>query len=145
GGGIMLVDESDWDNGYGFPGPTRHVYLSPGEKHVYYADHQLDGAHLAFTRGKTGEKVFAEDAQNTFAVGETKVFDAELLKPVAALPHTASAAALTSSDQELWYYSALTGRVYYQNIGDLLGNKVLGLRERAPAALASYAFAKLVH
>jgi DNA-binding beta-propeller fold protein YncE len=145
GNGFTKVDESTWDDGYGFPYPARSVYLSPGGNHVYYAGHQLDANELSVVRGKTGELVFTESPTETFAIGETKVFDAELVKPVATLAHPAAAAALTGAGKELWYYSAQTGRVYYQNTGDLLAGVTLGMRERAPLALSKYTFAKLVH
>jgi hypothetical protein len=69
GGGLVKVQESTWDDGYGFPYPGRHLYLGPDGKRAYYAAHQLDAARLAFTAGRTGGSILAEDRAGTLAVG----------------------------------------------------------------------------
>jgi cysteine-rich repeat protein len=146
--GIMvLADESHYNEfgGGGFYFPARHVYPSPSGQHVYYADRQFDAGALDSIRGRTGELVYAEDLQGKFAVGSDHVFDAELVRPVATLAHAASTAVLTAADQELWYYSADTGRLYYQNTQDLTGGVSFGVREIEPEPLTSYQFAKLIH
>lgn len=127
----------------GFETIKRHTYLSPGGQHIYYADYQLDAHALGFATGLTGELIYAEDTAGTFAVGEHHVFDAARVRPVAELPHGATAAALTAGDRELWYYGA-PGRMYYVNVAELIGAD-LGVREVAPAPLASYHLAKLIH
>ncbi len=73
------------------------------------------------------------------------MFDAQLVRPVADVPHGASAAVLVPSDQELWYYSPDTVRLYYVNPFDLIGGLPLGTREVDPRPLASYQLAKLIH
>ncbi|HMG52607.1 MAG TPA: DUF4215 domain-containing protein, partial [Kofleriaceae bacterium] len=139
-----VVDRSTYNNSYGFETLKRHTYLSPGGQHIYYADFQLDAHALDFTTGHTGELIYAEDAAGTFAIGESHVFDAAMVRPVAELPHGASAAALTAGDQELWYYGA-PGRLYYVNMSELVGGVGLGVREVEPRPLDAYSFAKLVH
>lgn len=130
---LVLADASHHDDGGGgFYFPARHVYPSPNGRHVYYADRQFDAAALDTIRGSTGESIYAEDAQGRFAVGSDHVFDAERVQPVATLAHAATAAVLTAGDQELWYYS--DGRVYYQNMQDLIGGVVFGAPGPAPRA-----------
>jgi hypothetical protein len=106
--------------------PDRHLYVAPGGQHVYYADRQFDAGALATIRGSTNELIYAEDVAGTFAVGATHVFDAALVRPVAALPHTVSAAALTAGDRELWYYSPDTRQIYFVNPQDVIGGLLLG-------------------
>lgn len=143
GGALQKVDESTWGNSYGFPYLRRALYLAPNARHIYYSGYQLDADHLSQVRGRTGETVFAEDRAGTFSVGQNHVFDAQLVRAVAPLPHQATAAALASADHELWYFSADTGRLYYQNIDDLIWGVELGQRDRTPGPLSSYHFAKL--
>jgi hypothetical protein len=145
GGGLVPVDESNYDDGYGFPYPQRHVYLAPGGRHIYYAGYQLDAGSLGTLRGRTGEQIFAEDAAGTIAIGSSHIFDAELVRPVASLPRTASAAVLVGEANELWYYSSSTGRLYYTNPYTLFRSDGLGRREVEPGPLASYSFTELVH
>lgn len=145
GGGLTVVDESTWDDGYGFWAPTRHVYLAPGGRHIYYSGYQLDAGSLRIVRGRTVERIFAEDAAGTFAVGESHIFDAELVRPVAELPSQASAAVLTDQDSVLWYYSQGTQRIYYQSPYAQLRRDSLGHREVEPGPLASYSFVELIH
>ncbi len=142
GATATAVDESTWDDGYGFPYPARHVYLSPGGQHVYYAGYQLDAGHLGHVLGRVGELVFAEDPAGTFAVGSSSIHDAALVKPVASLPSPVTAAALAANGTELWTYGA--GRVSYQNIGDLIDPATLGKRELEPEPLSSYTLSILV-
>lgn len=142
---LSLADQSAWNGGYGFSYPARHVYLSPSSAHIYYAGYQLDGTNLKSVRGSVGQRVFVEDAAATFAVGETKVLDASLVKTIATLPQTASAAALTAADRELWYYNAQSARAYYRAIDDFTFGVPLGVRERQPLPLSSYSFSRLVH
>ena len=141
GGTAVLVDNST----IGFDLPSRHAYVSPGGQHVYYADHQFDTASLAAIRGSTGELIYAENVAGTFAVGANHVFDADLVRPVATLPHTASAAVLAAGDRELWYYSPDTGQIYYVDPQDLIGGVSFGVREVDPAPLGAFHFAKLIH
>jgi cysteine-rich repeat protein len=130
GGTMIPFDESHHDDGSGgFYFPPRYVYVSPGGQHVYYANYQFDTGALDSIRGGTGELIYAEDVRGTFAVGANHVFDAELVRSVALLPHAAAAAVLTADDRELWYYSADTGRIYYVNPRDLIGGVALGVRE----------------
>jgi len=144
-GTLVPVDESTYADGYGFPYPARHVYLSPGGQHVYYANHQLDAQHLAFIEGFLGQRVFAEDVAGRFAVGEQEIFDAALARPVTALIERTGAAVLTSADRELWRYSPNTGRVYFNNVDDYLWGLALGERNVTPGPLASYQLWKIVH
>ncbi|HEY6178029.1 MAG TPA: DUF4215 domain-containing protein [Kofleriaceae bacterium] len=144
GGTAVLLDEGN-DAGEGFYFPPRHVYVSSGGQHLYYANYQLDSASLAAIRGSTGELIFTEDVAGTFAVGEHHVFDAELVRPVATLPHAASAAVLTAGDHELWYYSPDTGRIYFVNADELIGGVALGVRDIDPAPLDTFRFAELRH
>jgi len=143
GGTPVLVDRGN--GGDGFDYPRRHVYLSPGGQHVYYADHQLAAASLAMTRGSTGESILAEDLAGTFAVGSDHVFDAELVRPVAALPHTAGAATLAAGDRALWYHNLDTRQLYYLSPQELLAGVALGVREVDPAPLDTYRFDRLLH
>ena len=130
GGNMVLVDESHYnDGGGGFYFPPRYVYVSPGGQHVYYANYQFDTGALDSIRGSTGELIYAEDVHGTFAIGADHVFDAKLVRSVAMLPHAAAAAVLTADDQELWYYSVHTGRIYYLSPQDLIGGVALGVRE----------------
>ncbi len=146
GGGMLTqVDRSTWDDGYGFPYPTRHLYLAPGGQDVYYAGYQLDAGQLAFTRGKTGERIFVSDRAASFAVGEGHVLDAKLLRAIATLSPAPTAAALAAEDRELWTYAASSGRMYYRNVDDFVLGADLGTRERTPQALASYGLTRLVH
>jgi cysteine-rich repeat protein len=141
--GATVVDRSTYNDHYGFETNKRHTYLSPGGQHIYYADYQLDAHALGFATGRTGELIYAEDAAGRFAIGEHHVFDAALVRPIADLPHGATAAVLTAGDRELWYYGA-PGRLYYVNTAELVGAG-LGVHEVAPAPLATYHLAKLVH
>ncbi|HWO17426.1 MAG TPA: hypothetical protein VNO30_01580 [Kofleriaceae bacterium] len=139
----QLVDFTTWSQG-----PAAYdyrVYLAPGSKHLYYAGYQFDAHNLAFVRGTTGEAIHAEDVTGTFAVGESHIFDAELVRPVATLPHRASAAVIPASSDEIWYYSSDTGQIYYANAHDLIGDAHLGQREIEPGPLASYHFVELIH
>jgi cysteine-rich repeat protein/YVTN family beta-propeller protein len=148
GGTMVLVDQSrhdDYPPTGGFFDPLPHVYVSPGGQHVYYANDQFDSASLGSIRGHTGEPIYAENVQGTFAVGANHVFDAEVVRPVASLPHVVTAAVLSADDRELWYYSADTGRIYYLNPQDLIGGVTLGAREVDPDPLSSYSFVKLIH
>jgi DNA-binding beta-propeller fold protein YncE len=138
------VDRTTYLDRYGFDNPDRHSYLSPGGQHIYFAGFQLDAHALDFVTGRTGELIYAEDAAGSFAIGQSHVFDAALVRPVATLPHGASAAALTANDQELWYYGS-PGRLYYVNMSELVGGKALGVREVDPLSLGNYSFAKLIH
>lgn len=145
GTSVSVVDQSTWDDGYGFPYPSRDLYLSPGGQHVYYARHQLDATDLAMVRGSTDERIFAEDAAGTFAVGQTAVWDAELVRPVASLGHTAGAAALVSADRELWTWDAPAGRLRYASADEYVFGVALGQRELAPEPLDAYTFSEIVH
>lgn len=143
-GGFVKTDVSTWDDGYGFPYPARHVYLSPGGQHVYYAGYQLDAGRLALVNGAVGERVLAEDRAGTFAVGERTVFDATLVRPVTTLPCQVAAAALASEDTELWSYCPATARMAYVNTADVVGDAVLGQREAPAGPLSSYTLVALV-
>lgn len=145
GGSAVQIDRTTYNNRSGFLSTERQIYLSPGGRHIYYADFQLDAGALDFASGHPGETIYAEDARESFAIGANHVFDAALVRPVATLPHKAIAAALTAGDQELWYYSAATGRIYYQNTADLVGGVALGVHEVPPGPLSSYSFAELIH
>jgi hypothetical protein len=138
------VSESNWDNGYGFPYPQHHVYMGPGNRHVYYAGHQLNGDDLTDVRGATNERVFAEDGARRFAVGERHIFDAELVRPFVTLPIQISTAALAAADRELWTYEASTGLIRYQSVDDFAFNAMLGQRNLTPQPLSTYRFTKLV-
>jgi cysteine-rich repeat protein len=142
---LVLVGANAYEaaGGGGFYYPARHVYPSPDGRHVYYADRQLDADAIGSIRGTTGEPIYAEDAQGRFAVGAAHVFDAELVRPIAALGQPVDAAALTAGDQELWTYRADTGRIAYQNTQELIGGASFGVRERAPQG--PYTFARLIH
>ena len=129
-GAPVLVEGS----AIGFDLPPKHVYVAPGGQHVYYANRQFDAASLVSIRGNTGELIYSEDVAGTFAVGANHVFDADLVRPVATLPHTATAAALTASDHELWYYSPDTGQIYYQAPQDLIGDASFGTTLRIPGS-----------
>jgi cysteine-rich repeat protein len=142
--GSTVVDRTTYNDSYGFETLKRHTYVSPGGQHIYYADYQLDAHALGFTTGRTGELIYAEDAAGSFAVGESHVFDATLVRPVATLPHGARAAALTANDRELWYYG-VSGRLYYVNMSELVGGAALGVHEVNPGPLGTYSFAKLIH
>jgi cysteine-rich repeat protein len=142
--GSTTVDRTTYGNRYGFDNPDRHTYLSPGGQHIYFAGVQVDAHALDFVTGRTDERIYAEDAAGSFAVGASHVFDAQLVRPVATLPHGASAAALTASDRELWYYGP-PGRLYYVNMAELVGDVVLGVREVTPGPISGYSFAKLIH
>jgi DNA-binding beta-propeller fold protein YncE len=133
--------KSNWDDGYGFSYAEHHVYLGPNGKHIYYAGYQLDANNLGLVLGRSG-KVLAESAAGTWAVSTDGILDATLLTPVVALPGTLTAAALTASDAELWFYGA--GRMSYANMADLVAGKVPGARETAALSLEAYTFTKLV-
>jgi cysteine-rich repeat protein len=126
----------------GFVG-DRHVYVSSQGRHVYFAGNQFDGSSLAFIGGLTEEDIHIEDAAERFAVGKNQLFDAELVRPVATLPHRADFAALAGGDQELWTYT--NGRIYYVNVADLIGGVALGVHEVDPAPLSSYHLTQLIH
>lgn len=143
-GGMTKVDQSTWDDGYGFSYPTRYLYLSPDGKRAYYAGYQLDAANLAFTVGWLGERVLVEDQAGTFAVGESTVFDAKTLRPVGSLPRQAGCAALVNADGELWYYGVADGRIYWAPVADLLGGATLGSRAISAEPLSSYILSRLV-
>lgn len=138
------VSESNWDNGYGFPYPPRHVYLGPGDRHVYYAGHQLDADDLTNVRGATNERVFVEDSAHRFAVGEHSLFDAELVRPFGALPRAVTAATLAASERELWTYEATTAHITYRSVDDFAFNVPFGQRELTPQPLSAYHFTRLV-
>jgi hypothetical protein len=142
---LTTVDQSAFKGDQGFSNPERHVYLSPGGQHAYYSGYQLDAGSLKLVSGRTFEKIYAEDRHGTFAIGAGHVFDAKLVQPVVALPHGAMTALLTPDDQELWYYSPETARLYYVNPYDLIAGRALGVREIDPAPLASHTFTKLIH
>jgi DNA-binding beta-propeller fold protein YncE len=144
GGAWVAEDKSKWDGGYGFPYPARHLFLSPGGQHLWYAGYQLDPKHLATVNGHTGERVLTEDRAGTFAVGTSSVWDAVLVRPVAKLAATASAAALASEDTELWTWDASTSRLSYVNAAELIGAAALGDRNLPAAPLSSYALTRLV-
>jgi hypothetical protein len=137
------ADKSNWDNGYGFPGPPRSVYLGPSEKYIYYAGHQLDANQLSHALGDLG-KVFAEDAAATFAVSERGLVDVALRTLVAPFPKTVSAAALTTTDSEVWSYEPIAGRLSFAKTADFLRGKTLGVRETAAAPLFTYSFTKII-
>lgn len=139
------VDRSTYRDGYGFPYPERHVLVLPGQRRAYYAGHQLDADALRFVRGRLDERILAADRRGTYAVGTRHVFDADLTRPIAEVPHGAALAALVASEQELWYYSADTVRVYFVNPHELLAGQTLGVREVAPEPLASYQLTELLH
>ncbi|HVT08992.1 MAG TPA: hypothetical protein VHO67_16145 [Polyangia bacterium] len=136
-------DKSNWDNGYGFPGPPRNVYLGPSETNLYYAGHQLDAKHLSRALGDLG-RVFAEDAAATFAVSERGLIDVALRTLVAPFAKTVSAAALTTADTEVWLYEPEAGRLSFAKTADLLRGKSLGIRETAAAPLFTYSFSKII-
>jgi len=140
-----VADRTTYNDNYGFSNSVRHVYLSPGGQHIYYAGFQFDAGSLKFMSGSTAEQILAEDVQGTFAIGAKHVFDAKLVRPVATMPHEAKVAVLTAGDQELWYYSAFTQRLHYVNTRDLIDGIGLGVHEVAPGPLSSYRFAKLIH
>lgn len=144
GGALVAEGETPWNSGNGFLFPERQLFLSPGGQHIYYAGYQLDPMHLASVNGRTGERVFAEDRAGTFAVGQTTVWDAALVRPVAKLPATISAAALAAGDTELWTWDASSARMSYVNVADLLGSTVLGERYVPPAPLSTYTLTRLV-
>jgi DNA-binding beta-propeller fold protein YncE len=144
GPGLQQVDESTWDDNYGFPYPQRHVYLSPGGQHVYYAGAQLDAANLANVRGQVGERVLAADAAGTFFVSESGVWDADLVRQVKSFAAPVTAAALASADRELWSFSQATGKVSYQNIDDYVFGADLGERETEAGPLADYTIDQLI-
>lgn len=137
------IDQSKWDDGYGFDSPGRHVYLGPSGKHLYYAGHQLDATNLAHALGDTGT-VFAEDAAATFAVSTKGIIDAQTLTTVTPFLFTVSSAALTAGDSELWYYRSNPGQIVYAKIADFLSGKTLGQAQSAAGPLGDYTFAKLV-
>jgi YVTN family beta-propeller protein len=144
GGGTTMVDQSTYDDGYGFSYPS-NLHVGASGRHVYYADHSLDAGRLSFLDGRTGEQVLVEDAAGSFAIGTDHLFDAALVRPVAPLAQPISAAALTDGDRELWSYSNQLGRLYYQSTAELVGGVALGQREVAPDSLSSYSFAELIH
>jgi YVTN family beta-propeller protein len=144
GGALVKEGQTTWDGGYGFPYPARHLFLSPGGQHVYYAGYQLDPMHLASVNGRTGERVFAEDRAGTFAVGQTSLWDAALVRPLSTFPATISAAALAADDTELWTWNASSARMSYVNVADLIGTSVLGERNLPPAPLSTYTLTRLV-
>src|SRR5450631_183768 len=138
---LTHVGQSDWGDGYGFSFPERYVYLGPSGKHIYYAGYQLDAKNLGLLLGKSG-KVFAEATAGTWAISDQGIIDANLLTRVAALPSTMTAAALTASDTELWFYGA--GKMNYANMADFVAGKVPGVRETDALPLSNYALTKLV-
>jgi hypothetical protein len=142
GGGLVKVDESVWEGGYGFPYPERHLYLGPDGQRAYYASHQLDADDLAFTVGRT-EKILAEDEAGTLAVGTREVRDAQTLRGVGTLPRDAACATFANGDAELWYYHAGSGRVFWVPKADL-GDAALGQRALAPEPLSGYVLSRLV-
>jgi hypothetical protein len=143
-GNEVQTDVSAWSNSAftGFFNTARWVFLAPGGQHVYYAGYQLDPGHLASVNGYVGERVLAEDAAGTFAIGQNDVFDTKLMLSVARLPEETQAAALTAADREVWYAGG--SGVYYQNVDDFLAGVPLGQRARAPEPLANYTFTRLV-
>jgi hypothetical protein len=49
-GQLVRADESDYDNGYGFPYPPRATVALPDGSGVYYAGYLLDGNDLSILR-----------------------------------------------------------------------------------------------
>ncbi len=137
------IDQSNWDNAYGFDGPVRHAYLGPSGKHLYYAGRQLDATNLAHALGDTGT-VFAEDAATTFAVSTKGFIDAQTLTTVTPFPFTVSSAALTAGDSELWYYRPDLSQILYAKVADFLSGKTLGQAQSDAGPLGGYTFSKLV-
>jgi WD40 repeat protein len=137
------IDQSKWDDGYGFDSPGRHVYLGPSGKHLYYAGHQLDATNLAHALGDTGT-VFAEDAAATFAVSTKGIIDAQTLTTVTPFLFPVSSAALTEGDSELWYYRPDLSQIVYAKVADFLSGKTLGQAQFDAGPLGAYTFSKLV-
>jgi len=137
------IDQSTWDDGYGFDGPLRHAYLGPSGTHLYYDGRQLDATNLAHALGDTGT-VFAEDAAATFAVSTKGIIDAQTLTTVTPFRFTVGSAALTAGDSELWYYRPDLSQIVYAKVSDLLSGKTLGQAQSAAGPLGDYTFSKLV-
>jgi hypothetical protein len=136
------VDGNYYGTGGDFPWAGRAVHLSPGGQHVWYSTWQLDGKDIRRVRGTTGEEVFTEDVAGTFAIGAGHVWDADLVRPIAATPMPLQGAALMAGDGEAWF--AAGGRLYYRAVSELVGNVTLGRRSTTPLPLASYTFTKLL-
>jgi hypothetical protein len=69
-----------------FASAYTYLYLSPKGDHLYYSGYQLNAADLKRIEGKPGEDVLAENSAGTFAIGNTKVFDSQLMRAIGTLP-----------------------------------------------------------
>jgi hypothetical protein len=127
--------------------PSRFLYLSPGEQHAYYGGFQFSPFDLK--RGPLGhygadDVIFAEDAAGTIAVGATRIYDAQLVRPIApTYPEGGSAAAFLAGDQEIWY-AGKNRNVTFTNVHDVTDDTGLGSRNVPVEPLASYVFQHLV-
>jgi len=105
-GTFTLVDETDYDSGYGFPYPSRHVAVAPDASGVFYAGWYLDGSDLSVLEYQMTAEI--RTVTDTLAISATTVYDLATGTSLGSLSTTGAVQAASPDGTSLYVASGGT-------------------------------------